>query len=151
MPVTVKKVVLWRRELENKPSILAGVLEPLAGAQVDLEVVMGYRYPGSKDKAAVEVFPVAGKRAGSAARSAGFEASSIAALLVQGDNKLGLGHTIAKALGEAGINIDFLVALVLGRRYSAVIGFENDADAARASNLIKKATGPRKPPATRRG
>jgi hypothetical protein len=149
MPVTVKKVVLWRRELENKPSILAGVLEPLAGARADLQVVMGYRYPGTKEKAAVEVFPVAGKKTASAARSAGLEASSIAALLVQGDNKPGVGHAIAKALGDAGINMDFLVAQVLGRRYAAVIGFENDADAAKASTLIKKAAAPRKAPARR--
>jgi hypothetical protein len=33
----------------------------------------------------------------------------------------------------------FLVAQVIGRRYSAVFGFESAADADRASGLLKKA------------
>ena len=33
------------------------------------------------------------------------------------------------------------MAQAIGRRYSAVIGFENDADAKRAAKLIKKAAG----------
>jgi methionine synthase II (cobalamin-independent) len=44
-----------------------------------------------------------------------------------------------RALADAGLNLDFLVAQVIGRKYSAVIGFENEADADKASVLIKKA------------
>ena len=40
--------------------------------------------------------------------------------------------------------MDFLVAQVIGRKYAAVIGFENDADAIKASALIKKAAGKKK-------
>jgi hypothetical protein len=49
-----------------------------------------------------------------------------------------MGHAIAKALADAGINLDFLVAQAIGRRFSAVAGFENDADANKATTLIKK-------------
>jgi len=49
-----------------------------------------------------------------------------------------------KAIGDAGINLGFLVAQVVGRRYSAVVGFENEADANNAAALIKKATAARK-------
>ncbi len=140
MPVIVKKVVLWRKEVENKPAVLAGVLEPLANASADLQVVMGYRFPGAEDKAAIEVFPVKGKKPTDAARSAGLEESSIPILLVQGDNKPGLGYAISKALAEADINIGFLVAQVIEDKYSAVIGFEDDDDATTAMALIKKAT-----------
>ena len=142
MPVTVKKVVLWRKEIENKPGVLAGVLEPLAGA--DLQVVMGYRYPGAENKAAIELYPIANKKNTAAAQSAGLEASSIPTLLVQGDNRPGLGYAIAKALRDGGINIGFLVGQVILGKYSAVVGFDNDTDADRAIPLIKKAVSARK-------
>lgn len=144
MPVSVKKIVLWRKEIENKPGVVASVLEPLANARADLQIVMGYRYPGAEDKAAVELYPIANKKTTEAAHTAGLEASSIPTLLVQGDNKPGLGHAIAQALGDAGINLGFLVGQVIGEKYSAVIGFDNDADAEQALPLIKKAAGGRK-------
>jgi len=144
MAVTVKKIKLWRSEVENKPGVLAAVLEPVAGAGVDLQIVMGYRMPGAEEKAAIEVFPVSGKKAKEAAGQAGLAESAIPTLLVEGDNKPGLGHTVAKAIAEAGINMVFFVAQVLGRRYSAIVGFESDADARKASTIIKKVTGPRR-------
>ena len=42
MAVSVKKVTLWRKEVSHAPGVLAGVLEPLAGAGANLRVVMGY-------------------------------------------------------------------------------------------------------------
>lgn len=140
MPVTVKSIVLWRRELENKAGVLAGVLEPLAGARADLQVVMGYRYPGNQAMAALELYPVTGKKSADAAKGAGLSAAAIPTLLVEGDNRPGLGYAISKAMADAAINMDFLVAQVIGRMYSAVIGFENAADAKRAATLIKRAT-----------
>jgi hypothetical protein len=65
-------------------------------------------------------------------------------LAVEGDNKPGLGHAIAKAIGDAGINMTFVVAQVVGRKYSAVFGFENESDANKAANLIRKAAPVRK-------
>lgn len=143
MPITVKKAALWRKEVENRPGMLAESLKPLAEAGSDLNVVMAYRYPGTEDKAAVEVHPISGRKSTAAARAAGFPPSSIPVLVVQGDNKPGLGHAIATAIGEAGINMTFLMAQVLGRRYAAIFGFENEADANKAVNLIKKAVAPR--------
>ncbi len=144
MAVTVKKIKLWRTEVENKPGALAAALEPLAGAGADLQIVMGYRMPGAEENAAIEVFPVSGKKAKDAAGQAGLSESAIPTLLVEGDNKPGLGHTIAQAIAAAGINIAFFIAQVVGRRYSAVVGFESDADARKASNIIKKTTAPRR-------
>ncbi|MBI3466348.1 MAG: hypothetical protein HY000_25330, partial [Planctomycetes bacterium] len=71
MAVTVKKAVLWRREVENQPGALARTLRPLAGAGVDLQIVMGYVYPGQRERAAIEVFPVSGRKAANAANAAG--------------------------------------------------------------------------------
>jgi hypothetical protein len=139
MAVTVKKITLWRKELENQTGTLAKALEPLAGAGVDLKVVMGYRHPEGGTKAAVELYPITGKKPAAKAQEAGLAASSIPALLVEGDNKPGLGHKIAQAISGAAINMAFLMALVIGKKYSSVIGFENEADANSAATLIKKA------------
>jgi hypothetical protein len=144
MPVTVKAIKLWRKEVENKPGVLAGILGPLADAGVDLKTVMGYRYPGDHGKAAIELFPVSGRKAMKAAAAAGMEQSEIPVLLVEGDNKPGIGAAVGNALAEAGINTDFLLALVIGRKYSMVCGFETADDAKRASAVIKKATAPKK-------
>lgn len=144
MAVTVKKIVLWRYEVDNKPGMLAATLEPLAAAGADLHVVMGYRYPGNEGRAAIEVYPVSGKKVTAVAKAAGLTASSISALLVEGDNRGGLGATMARALADAGINLSFLVAQVIGRKYSALLGFETAQDANKAVALLKKATAPKK-------
>jgi hypothetical protein len=140
MAVTVKAIKLWRREVENKPGSLAETLEPLADADADLQVVMGYRYPGHEEKAAIELHPVAGKKLTAAAQRAGLRDASIATLLVQGDNRPGLGHAIARAIADGGINLDFLVAQVIEGSYSAVLGFGSEADLKKAAPLINKAT-----------
>lgn len=142
MAITVKKITLWRKEVDNKSGALAETLAPLAQARADLQVVMGYRYPGEQGKAAIELHPVAGKKATEAAHAAGLVASSIPTLLVQGDDRPGLGHAMAKALGDAGVNLSFVLAQVIGRKYAAVFGFENESDAAKAMGLIKKAAAP---------
>ena len=140
MAVTVKKVALWRRDLDNRPGALANVLEPLARAGTDLQVAMGYRFPGNESRAAVEVAPVTSRKATVAAQGAGLQPSGIPTLLVAGDNRPGLGFALSQGMADAGINMAFLVAQTIGRRYSAVFGFESDADADRAAAIIKQAS-----------
>src|SRR5687767_6465155 len=148
MAVSVKKVALWRGELEDRPGGLDRVLEPLAGT--NLTVVMGYRPAGQRGRAVVELAPITGQRATALAQGAGLATASIPTLLVEGDDRRGLGHDLASAIAGAGINLGFLVALVTGRRYSAVFGFENEDDAARGATLIKQAARSRKPTARAR-
>ena len=100
----------------------------------------GYRFPGAEDQAAIELYPITGRKAIDAAKSAGLSAAAIPTLLVQSDNRPGLGHALARAIGDAGINIAFFMAQVLGRRYSGVIGFDSQADARKAAGLVRKAT-----------
>ena len=144
MAVKVKSITLWRKQLENKTGVLAQTLEPLAKAGADLLVVMGYRHPGDETRAAVELYPIASKKSVDAAQQAGLAASSIPTLLVEGDNRKGLGYAISQAISESGVNLAFLVAQVVGRRYSAVLGFESETDAKIAAALIKKATAKKK-------
>ena len=139
MAVTVKKIVLWRKEVENRPGALASTLASLASAGADLQVVMGYRYPGEESKGAIELYPVTAKKSVAAAQKAGLTESSIPTLVVEGDNRAGQGHAISQAIADAGININFLLAQVLSRKYSAVLGFESEEDATKAVALIRKA------------
>jgi hypothetical protein len=150
LTVSIKEKLRHGRQRKESHSVAQGsrqlpqdarqYLQPLSEAGADLQVVMAYRYPGSENKAAIELYPVSGKKSAAAAQTAGLAPSSISTLLVEGDNRPGLGHAIAKAVGDAGINMSFVMAQVVGRRYSAVFGFENEADASKAATLIKRAT-----------
>ena len=139
MAVTVKKITVYRTEVDNRTGALSRALAGVVSAKGSLDVVMGYRIPGQHDRAVIEVWPVTGKKVTQAAEAAGLRPSDTPTLLVQGDDKPGLGQAMARALADAGINIAVLVAQVVGRRYSAVFGFESPADAERAIGLIKKA------------
>lgn len=139
MAVSVKQITLWRSEVRNRPGALADTLGPLAEAGANLKVVMAYRIPGDESRAAIEVYPVTGTKATRAARGVSLEDSRIPALLVDGDDRPGLGHAIARSIADAGINMIFLIAQVVGRRYSAVIGFETAAEAKKSASLVKKA------------
>ncbi len=44
---------------------------------------------------------------------------------------------ISQAIADAGINMDFVVAQVVGRKYSAIFGFESEADATKGAAEIK--------------
>jgi hypothetical protein len=144
MALTVKKVTLWRREVGHRAGALADLLEPLADAGANLRVVMGYTLPHRPGEAVIEVFPIAGRKASSAATAAGLAASPIACLLVEGDDRAGLGSDMARAVADVGVSMSFVVAETVGRKFSAVFGFENDQDASAAAKAIKAAAKPRK-------
>jgi hypothetical protein len=138
MALSVKRITLWRADVENQPGVLARTLEPLAAAGADLRLVMGYRFPKAPEHSAIEVYPVSGKRATTAAGQAALTPSDIPCLLVEGDNRPGLGAALARGLADAGINIAFLVAQVIGRRFAAAIGFADEATAAAATAVVKR-------------
>lgn len=144
MAVTVKKITLWRRDVRNEPGALAETLAPLARAGANLQCVMGYRYPGDESRAAIEVYPVSGRKQTAAAEEGGLAASNIPTLLVEGEDRPALGHAVANSLAEAGINMAFLVAQVIGRKYTGIFGFDSEEDARRAAALIKKVKPSRK-------
>ncbi len=135
MAVTVKRVALWRTEVSNQPGELARVLEPLAEAKTNLRVVMGYGLPGAT--AVIELFPVTGKKAIQAAEAAGLKPSPIPWVLVEGDDRPGIGRDMTRAIADAGVNVAFVMGETVGRRFSAVFGFSNDADAATAEKAMK--------------
>jgi predicted amino acid-binding ACT domain protein len=119
-------------------------LSRIIKAGTNLRVLMGYRHPGDGTKAAIELYPMAGQKGIAAAAEAGLSASSIPTMLVEGDDRVGLAFAIARAIAGAGVNMTFFVAQVMGRKFSAVLGFETEADAKTAAPLIKKATASKK-------
>ena len=139
MPLSVKKITLWRGVVEDRPGALARVLDPLAAAGTDLQVVMGYHERDRPEKAVIEVYPVQGRKLSEAVEGVGLAPAAIPALMVSGPNRAGLAHRVARALADAGINVAFLVAQVVGRSYSAVFGFASEADAVKAAKEIRKA------------
>jgi hypothetical protein len=58
MAVSVRKITLWRVEVDNAPGALAGKLEPLAQLGADLQLVMGYNM--GPQRAVIELNPVVG-------------------------------------------------------------------------------------------
>ena len=142
MAVIIKRIKLWRTEAENRPGALAHILEPLAKAGADVQLLMGYRLSSDESKVAIELSPITGKKLTVAAGAAGLSASPIPSLVVQGDNKPGLLHGIARGLAEARINISFATGNVIGRRFAVVFGFDSETDAKQAPAVIRKATAP---------
>jgi hypothetical protein len=141
MAITVKKVQLLRRQLQNRAGSLAESLKPFAEAKVNLQVIMGYVYEKDRKRAEVEVFGPSSRTSSSAATKGGFESTRrIHCLIVQGDDRPGLGYDIARALGSSRINMSFAMMQAIGRRYSGVFGFETGAAATRAVKVIKLAS-----------
>src|SRR5712664_74793 len=134
--LTVKTVQLWILIGADRKGMLADALEPLVEAGANLQIVMGYRYPGELDRAAVEVFPVDGPTQEAAARKAGFELSDTPCLRVDGEDRKGLGAQMTRALADAGISMAFLVAQTVVKKFTAVIGFLTEEDAGKASKII---------------
>ena len=75
MPVRVKTISLWRKEVNNQVGTLAHMLEPVTKAGANLRVLMGYRYPGEGTKTAMELYPIAGTKVTAAASEAGLSVS----------------------------------------------------------------------------
>src|SRR2546430_11876910 len=136
MPLSVKRITLWRADVENQSGVLARVLEPLAAAGAALRVVMGYRFPTTPERSAVELYPVGGRRVTEAAGRGGLAASDIPLVLVEGDNRPRWGAPMARAPADAGINIALVMAQVIGRRFAAALRLGNDAAAAEAVEII---------------
>jgi hypothetical protein len=139
MAITVKKGILWRREIENQPGTFAKALEPFARGGMNLSIVMGYTSPSSTSKGAVEVFPITDSKSEQAAKEAGLHpASEIPCLVLEGDDKPGLAYSIAKTIADSGINLHFAMCQSVEKRFQACFGFGSDSDASKASESIKK-------------
>lgn len=130
MAISVEKIQLWRGEVEDRPGALVPVLDGAAAA----DVIMGYSYPGpDRRNAILEIYPVANP-------SGGLARSSKPTLLIRGEGRAGLSEAFYRAIADAGINMDFLVAQAVGDSFSVVVGFSTDDDADRAAAIARAYT-----------
>ncbi len=144
MATTIRKVQLWKCEVENRPGALDSILAPLAEAGADLSIVFGWVNPGDPSRATIEVAPIKGKKVTEAAKSVGLAPDDVPVLVVEGLNRPGLGHRLAEAIAAKGINMSFVVAQVVGRNYAAVFGFQSADDVTKANRIIKNTLTARK-------
>jgi hypothetical protein len=101
---------------------------------------MAYREAGGRE-AVLEMWPPP-RAARGAVRARGTVAPpGLPTLLVRGAHRRGALDLIARALADEGVNVAFLVHQVLGRRFSAVMGFESGVDARRAMRVIRRVAG----------
>jgi hypothetical protein len=136
MSVTVKKIVLWRRELENRPGSLANSLKPLAHSGINLQILVGYA--GHSDrKGAMEIYPIIDAKAEDAAKEAGLQPmSDVQCLLVEGEDSPGLAHRITEAIAEQAINLEFIMLTAIGGKFSGVFATKTLSDIEKVESII---------------
>jgi hypothetical protein len=140
MPYAISKVDVWTRAIDDRAGSLAATLEPLADAGVDLEFLIARRRTLVPGKGVVFLGGITGGKGAKAAAAAGFKkATDISGLRVEGPNKAGDCHRVARLLAKTGISLRGLSASVIGRRYVLILGFDSDADAAKATKLLRAA------------
>src|SRR5262249_18911180 len=98
----VRKAVLWRKEIDNRPGMLANALQPLSEAGADLQVVMAYRYPGASDTDRYRARSGVWQEVHSCGQDSRSRPATNRCLAGARGQSAGLGHTLAKAIGDAG-------------------------------------------------
>lgn len=140
MSVTVKKVVMWRREIENRPGSLAQSLKPLAKSGINLQILVGYA-PHSQGQGAMEVYPVTDAKAEAAAKEAGLKPmTDVQCLLVEGEDHPGLAYEITQAVAAESINLEIVMLTALGGKFAGIFGVKTGPEADKVKGIIEHAS-----------
>jgi hypothetical protein len=138
MALDITKVDVWAADIPDQTGTLANILDQLASAGADLESVIARREPGKPAAGTVFLCPIKGRAMQNAAKQAGLSpASKIGTLRVEGPNRPGMGHQILQAVADAGINLRGVSAVVIGNKFAVYLGFDNPADATKATRALK--------------
>ena len=91
-------------------------------------------------KGVVFLGPIKGAKGEQAAAKAGLKKTpDLTALRVDGPNKPGECQRLTKLLADAGINLRGLAATVVGNKFTISLGFDSDADATKAVQVLQGA------------
>jgi hypothetical protein len=137
MPFEITRVDVWAGEIEDQPGGLARKLEAVMQAGANLDFVIARRQPDKPGTGVVFLAPLRGPEQTDAAENAGLKkATGLHSIRIEGADRPGLGAGITKTLSDAGLNIRGFSAAAIGDRCVFYIAFENDAGAARATQLL---------------
>jgi hypothetical protein len=138
MGLKVERVDTWAASIEDKPGSLAGKLNALAGAGVNLEFVIARRAPEKPGSGVMFVTPIKGAAQIKVAREVGFAKSeSLHTVRVEGPNKAGYGVNIAEALAAQGMNLRGFTAAAIGPKFVAHLALDSKTDATKAMRILR--------------
>jgi hypothetical protein len=152
MSLAVTKVDVWAAQIDDQPGGLAKLLRGLAGAGGDLECVIARRDPSKKGKGIAFLTPIKGANVRKAAKAEGLApAEKLATLKVEGDDAPGLGARITSAIADAGVNLRGVSGAVVGHKFVVYLGFDGNADAAKAARALRALADAKKSGKAKRG
>jgi hypothetical protein len=129
MDLLVEREDVWAASVDDKPGALAAKLSALNDAGADLGFIIVRRAPEKPGTGVAFVTPLRGDREVRAATAAGFAVtSSLHSVRVEGPDEPGVAATLAKAIGDAGINMRGFSGAVLGTRFVAHVGVDSAED-----------------------
>ncbi len=131
---------VWVAEIPDRPGGLADALEPMASLGVDVGFAVARRNHENPGKTVVFLSTLRGTEAAHVVAQQGFRKWHTAtSLRVEGRDRPGLGAEIARALGQAGINIRGFSGARLGGHAAIHIAFESLEDADKAQSALNEA------------
>jgi hypothetical protein len=139
MPYQIMREDVWVGEVEDRPGGLADKLEPLLEAEASLDFMIARRAHDKPGTAVLFLAPLQGEGAARAAEKVGLSKwTTAASVCVEGLNRPGLAATIARTLGNAGINMRGISGARLGDRAQVHIAFESADEADSAIDALNK-------------
>lgn len=136
--LNVKKIAIWSAEVEDRVGSTTGLFKALSDAGADLRFALARRQPDKPGKGILFVSPIQGPQQEAAARQAALaRRSDVTGVQVEGVNKPGMGLALTQAVASAGLNLRALSAHVIGKNFSAVFAFDNEADADKGVQALK--------------
>jgi hypothetical protein len=139
MDLLVEREDVWAASVDDKPGALAAKLSALDDAGADLGFIIVRRAPEKPGTGVAFVTPLRGDREVRAATAAGFAVtSSLHSVRVEGPDEPGVAATLAKAIGDAGINVRGFSGAVLGTRFVAHVGVDSAEDQEAVVKLLSE-------------
>jgi hypothetical protein len=137
MLLEIRKVQVWRGEIDNLLGAAAALLERLAPAGVDLQFIFTRPHPKKPEAGLIFLAPITGKEQIRTALDAGLApALDVAMLYLQGPNRPGIGYEIMSQLAVAGIPMQGMSTSAAGPCFGAYLAFDNADDASLAVQVL---------------
>jgi hypothetical protein len=139
MALKASKAEVWAVSVDDRAGGVADKLEMLARAGANFEMVFARRTPENPGRGMLFVTPVKGAKATRAAQEAGMgRPETIYSVRIEGGDKPGLGASIARALGDAGVSFRGISGIAIGKKFVSYVACDSADDQARAIAALKK-------------